>query len=430
MGIKIKGAYALLHESGGFHAAETDIYVEGSIITGVGAEPEGFSLDRCIDGKNRMVIPGLINSHTHAYMTLFRNYADDVCFDDWLMKNIMPLEDTLKPEDGYWGSLLGCLEMIRTGTTAFLDMHMFEGQSVRAADEAGMRAVISRGLSGEGDGEGGARRIKEAIDEMEAYRRTGGNRISFMLAPHAIYTCDQKYLENIVRLAGERDMGIHIHIQESKGELQGAMKNYGCSPVELLDKIGMFDGHTVAAHCVHLSETDMDILCGRHVSIATNPISNLKLGNGVAPVTELMKKGASLCIGTDGAASNNALNLFREMSVLCLIHKGIREDAKAVAAVDALRFATVNGARALGMEDRTGRIREGMKADLCILNIDKPEFYPRNNLVSALVYSANGSEVETVIIDGSIVMENNEMKTIDEERVYYETERIRRSFWE
>lgn len=428
MGIKIENAYALLRSGSAFEVKQTDIYLKGDKIAGVGKEPEGFQAEKRIDGKEKLVIPGLINCHTHGYMTVFRNYADDLSFDDWLMKNIMPMEDKLVLEDGYWGSMLACMEMIKTGTTCFLDMHMFQGQSVRAADEAGMRAVISRGLSGQGDDEGGKRRIREALAEMDEYKKSGDGRISFMLAPHAIYTCDNAYLETIIGLAKEKELGIHVHVSESLGEIEGARSSHNCSPVELLEKLGCFDVPTVAAHCVQVSEADMDILAAKKVSVATNPVSNLKLGNGFAPLTAMQKKGINICIGTDGAASNNALNLFREMGAVTLIHKGFNHDVKAVSAMDALNFATVNGAKALGLSKVTGKIEEGCKADLAIMNLNTPVFQPKNNLAAALAYSATGYEVETVIIDGKLVMENNILKSIDEERVYYEVNKITEKF--
>ena len=428
MNILIKNITALLPDGEGLKAKVCDICISGDRIVSVDSAPENFIAQKVINGSGKMAIPGLINCHTHAYMTVFRNVADDLSFRDWLMGNIMPLEDQLTSEDGYWGAMLGCLEMIKTGTTCFTDMHMFEGQSVRAAYESGMRAVISRGLSGgESDKAGAKRRIDEALREMDAAKSLDDNgRISFLLGPHAIYTCDNGYLSEIVALAKEKKLGLNVHLSESHFEVNSCMEQHGCSPVELLDKLGLFELPTLAAHCVHLSDDDISLLAKRGVSVATNPISNMKLGNGFAPIPKLQKAGVNICIGTDGAASNNALNMFREMGVLSLIHKGVNEDAQSVSAVDVLNFATVNGAKALGLE--TGVIAPGKKADIAILDLDVPQFRPLNNPVSALCYSANGSEVETVIIDGNIVMENRRMATLDEQRIFFEVERIRNKF--
>ena len=428
MNILIKNITALLPDGAGLKAKACDICISGDRIVSVDSAPENFIAQKVINGSGKMAIPGLINCHTHAYMTVFRNVADDLSFQDWLMGNIMPLEDQLTSEDGYWGAMLGCLEMIKTGTTCFTDMHMFEGQSVRAAYESGMRAVISRGLSGgESDKAGAKRRIDEALREMDAAKSLDDNgRISFLLGPHAIYTCDNGYLSEIVALAKEKKLGLNVHLSESRFEVGSCMEQHGCSPVELLDKLGLFELPTLAAHCVHLSDDDIALLAKRGVSVATNPISNMKLGNGFAPITKLQKAGVNICLGTDGAASNNALNMFREMGILSLIHKGALEEAQAVSAVDVLNFATVNGAKALGLE--TGVIAPGKKADIAILDLDVPQFRPLNNPISALCYSANGSEVETVIIDGNIVMENRRMTTLDEQRIFFEVERIRNKF--
>ena len=428
MGILIKNITALLEQGGVFGTQVCDLYLQEDRIAAIDEAPVGFVAEKIVDGTGRMAIPGLINCHTHAYMTVFRNVADDLSFQDWLMGNIMPLEDKLTAEDGYWGAMLGCMEMIRTGTTCFVDMHMFEGQSVRAACESGMRAVISRGLSGGAeDKDGAVRRVQEALREMElAKTLPHDGRISFLLGPHAIYTCDNDYLREIVSLAKEKDLGLHVHLSESHFEVDSCYSQHGCSPVELLDSLGLFERPTLAAHCVHLSDADIDLLAKRGVSVVTNPISNMKLGNGFAPITKLQQAGVNLCIGTDGAASNNTLNLFREMSILTLIHKGALEDAQAVSAQDALHYATVGGAKALGLE--AGRIAPGKKADIAILNLDVPQFQPRNNLVSGLCYAANGSEVESVIIDGKLVMEKRRMCTLDEDRIYYEVNRIREKF--
>ena len=428
MGILIKNITAMLEDGGLFVTKVCDLYVEGDTIAAIDTAPEGFTAGKVIDGTGRLAIPGLINAHTHAYMTVFRNVADDLPFHEWLMGTIDPLEAKLTAEDGYWGAMLGCMEMLRTGTTTFVDMHMFEGQSVRAAAESGMRAVISRGLvGGESDKEGGARRIREALGEMAfADTLSHNGRISFRLAPHAIYTCDNGYMKEIIALAKEKALGINIHLSESHFEVDSCAAQHGCSPVELLDSLGLFELPVLAAHCVHLSDADIALLAKRGVHVATNPISNMKLGNGFAPIPKLQKAGVNICIGTDGAASNNTLNLFREMGIVTLIHKGVAEDAVAVSAQDALHFATVNGAKALGLN--TGLIAPGKKADIAILNLDVPQFQPLNNPVSGLCYAAGGSEVETVLVDGRVVMENRRMLTLDEERIYFEVNRIREKF--
>lgn len=417
----IDNAYVLLPDGDGLKIERTSVAIDGSTISAIGEIPQEFSANHRINGKNRLVIPGLVNCHTHAYMSLFRNLADDLAFSDWLFGNILPREDKLTSEDAYCAAMLSCAEMIKSGTTAFLDMHMFGGMSARAAVETGLRGVMSRGLVGESaDDEGGLRRIEEAKAEMSAFANE--SRISFMLAPHAIYTCSEDYLRLVSETAKELGTGIHIHLSETRYEVEQCIEQHGKSPVRYLYDIGMFRNKTVAAHCVHLSEEDIDILAECRVSAVHNSKSNMKLGNGFANIPALQKRGVNICIGTDSQASNNSLNLFSEMNFVSLIHKGTTENAQAVSAAEVLKFATSNGAAALGL-DGSGVIEVGARADLVLLDIDCPQFCPHNNLMSALVYSANGSEVDTVLVDGCTVLENKRLTRADEEKIYFEAQR-------
>ena len=420
--IKITNAEVLFWEPE-CHTRREDLFLSDGLITAVGAPPGGeWAADQVIDGRGKLVIPGLVNCHTHAYMSLFRNYADDLPFDDWLFKKIMPAEDAMKAEDAYWCNLLSCLEMIKTGTTCFVDMHMFKHQSVRAATESGMRAMISRGLVGESLENLSVRtRLDEAFEEMEG----ANSRIGFMLGPHAIYTCGEALLRELPNLALEKGLGLNIHILEGKTELEDTMKKHGCSTVAYLDSLGFFKAPTLAAHCVYVNDEDIRILAARGVSVASNPVSNMKLGNGFAPVSKLLKAGVKLCVGTDSAASNNALNMFRELSMLSYLHKGLDRNALSLPAGETLHYGTLGGAVALGLGDKIGSIQVGKRADLVLIDLDKPWLQPVNNPVFSLIYSANGSEVDTVIIDGEIIMEKGQVKTLDEERIKCEVDKIR-----
>ncbi len=415
MGIVIRDALAILPEGDSFSVGTHSIYIEGSVIAGIDREPESFKQESVISGKDRLVIPGLINAHTHTYMSMMRNCADDLSFMDWLFKRVDPIEGRLTPEDAYWASLLGQIEMIRSGTTTFNDMQMHIHQTTRAVRESGMRAVICRGLVGDSY-DRDDRRLNEALEEMEEGKDC--DRLNFRLGPHAPYTCGPEYLRMVADTAKEKGLGIHIHLAESAAESENMRKDHQCTPIEYALQAGVFDVPTIAAHCVRVTPEDMSILAEHGVSVVTNPASNMKLGNGFAPVPELLEAGVNVCLGTDGAASNNAQNMFREMGLLSLIHKGTHATPQCVGAADVLRAATVSGAKALGLN--TGSIEEGKKADLAILRLDRPSMNPRNNLIAALCYSANGSETDTVIIDGKIVMQDYELKTIDEERVYAE----------
>ena len=419
MGTIIANTLAILPDGTGHAAGRHDIFIEGSDIVGIDETPEGFSADEVIDGSRRLTIPGLINAHTHTYMSMMRNVADDLSFTDWLFGTIEPIEDRMEPEDAYWASLLGQIEMIKSGTTCFNDQQMHIGQTTRAVVESGMRSIICRGLVG-GERDLDERRIREALRERDAF--AGCDRLTFRLGPHAPYSCGPGYLRGVAEVAKREGMGIHIHIAEGQVESDNMLRDHGCTPVEYVRDAGIFEMPTIAAHCIRVSESDRAILAENGVSVVTNPASNMKLGNGFAPVPEMVAAGINVCLGTDGAASNNAQNMFREMGLLALIHKGTHGTPQCISADEVLDMATRNGAKALGLN--TGSIEVGRKADLALLDLGAPSLTPLNNPVAALAYSANGSEVTDVIIDGRTVMRDRELTTIDEERVRCEIARI------
>ena len=422
MGIVIKKALAVLPQGADDVVQETDLYIERDRIAGIGQKPSGFQEDKVIDGTDKLVIPGLVNCHTHAYMTFMRNVADDLSFMDWLFGTIDPIEQQMTDEDAYWGANLAIIEMMKSGTTCFNDMQMNIHQTTRAVKESGMRAVISRGLVGSGSDESGRMRLQQAYEERDAAKDC--DRLSFVLGPHAPYTCDEEYLKIVAAEAKKNGMGIHMHLSESVSEIEQIREKYGCSPIALADRCGLFDVPALAAHCVQINEADMDILKAKNVSVVTNPASNMKLGNGFAPVPAMLAKGINVCLGTDGAASNNCLNMFHELSLLTLIHKGAGKTPQCVSAKEGFRIATINGARALGLEKEIGSIEVGKKADLAILDLNVPSLTPRNNLIAGLSYSANGSEVDTVIIDGRVTMEHRQILTMDEKLVYRKVQEI------
>lgn len=422
MGILLKDILAALPEGEKDIIRKADLYVEGNRIVSIDEEPKGFQAEKIIEGKDRLAIPGLINCHTHSYMSFMRNVADDLSFMDWLFGTIDPIEQKMTDEDTYWGACLAIIEMMKSGTTCFNDMQMNIHQTTRAVKESGMRAVICRGLVGSGDDEGGQMRLRQAFEERDAAKDC--DRLSFMLGPHAPYTCDEGYMRIVSEEAKKNHMRIHVHLSESESEIQQIKEKYGCSPIEMAERNGLFDVPAIAAHCVQITESDMEILKAKGVSVVTNPASNMKLGNGFAPVPEMLEKGINVCIGTDGAASNNSLNLFHEMSLLALIHKGVKKTPQCISAAQNFRIATINGAKALGLSEEIGSLEVGKKADIAILNLNTPSLTPRNNLLAGLSYSANGSEVETVIIDGKITMENRRVLTMDEEVVYEKVNEI------
>ena len=276
------------------------IGITGSNIAYVGTEPvEGHEV---IDGRDHLAAPGWVNAHTHVAMTLFRSYADDMVLMDWLQNKIWPMENNLDGRAVYWGSLLGIAEMIRTGTTCFADMYFFMEETAKAVGDSGIRAVLSRGLTGSSAADG-AGRLEE---NTELYRNWNGacnDRIHVMLGPHAPYTCSNDYLESVIARARELGCEIHMHLAETAGEVEDCRKKYGKTPIALMESLGMFEVGTLAAHCVHVDEEDLEIMARHHVRVAHNPQSNLKLASGIAPVAGMLQKGITVGLGTDGASS-------------------------------------------------------------------------------------------------------------------------------
>ncbi|MDQ2085500.1 amidohydrolase [Herbivorax sp. ANBcel31] len=380
-------------------------------------QKEDFKPDRIIDGKNKVLMPGLINAHTHCGMTILRNYANDLKLEDWLFNNILPTEEKLSPEDIYWGTLLGITEMIKTGTTTFLDMYLHMNQVAKAVCDAGIRANLSKNPL---DFDENGKITKEDYSFFKKWHNAENGRIKTSFEVHSVYLFNEESLTQSAKCAKELGTRINIHILETERERKDSLKMYKMSPVEIALKTGILDVPVTAAHCIHLSQNDFDIIKEKGVDVVHNPSSNLKLGSGIAKVPELLKSEVNVSLGTDGAASNNNLNMMEEMHLAALIHKGVKMDPTCVKAYDVLKMSTVNGSKALDFEKETGLIKQGMKADVILIDMDKPHICPVNDPVSAVVYSAQGSDVDTVIIDGNIVMEKGELKTIDEERVKFQ----------
>lgn len=396
-----------------------EVAIENDKIVACG--PKGtvaadWQAEKVIDAEGCIVMPGFINCHTHAAMTLLRSYADDLPLMEWLTKKIWPLEDKLNGEDVYWGTKLCILEMIKNGTTTFTDMYFFMEDVAKAVEETGIRAVLSRGMVGVGPSSDIA--IDESKAFVENWQGKGDGRITVMLGPHAPYTCPPDYLKKVIALAKELKVGIHIHLAETETEVKDiGEQNDGKTPIELMEEVGLFELPVVAAHCVHLTDRDMEILKKYNVGVAHNPESNMKLASGVAPVPKMLTMGINVGLGTDGAASNNNLDMMEEMRSAALLHKVSTMDPTVLHSYEALSMATVNGAKVLGKEKEIGVLSPGYKADLIILDAKKPHLYPQHDFIAHLVYSAQSADVETVIINGKIVMENRKVLTMDENEI-------------
>lgn len=398
-----------------------NIEVQGTRITGFPKNPEESSFDQVIDGKGNLALPGLVNTHTHVAMTLFRSYADDMALMDWLQNKIWPAEEHLDDDIVYWGSTLAFAEMIRSGTTAFSDMYMFMDACARAADAAGMRGNLARGLAGVSPNADAA--LQENIDLFKKWNGAGNGRFKVMLGPHAPYTCPPEYIRKVVHAAEIDDIPIHIHLSETKGEVEECRKNYGMSPIALMNDLGLFIRPTLAAHCIHVDDADIKIMAEKHVRVAHNPGSNTKLGSGFAPITKMRSAGITVGLGTDGASSNNKLDMFAEMRLAALIHKANQLDPLAITAKEALDMATAEGAKCLGYAD-LGKLEENYLADIILVRRDGFHWMPDFDDVSVLVYAGNSMDVDTVIINGNPVMQNRKLLTIDTERLAFEVKRV------
>lgn len=414
--ILIKNALILTMDDGNV-IQDGSILTAGDTITSVGPglPPEPAEVDTVIDAKGGMVLPGLINAHTHIAMTLFRGFADDMTLQDWLFNSIFPAEDKLDDDAVYWASLLACAEMIRGGTTMFADMYFFNRSTVRAALEAGVNANISRCVSG--THQDYKARLAESRELFREFDGAGNGSIRIEHSAHAVYTCSREAIHAVAEAAAEDGTGVHVHLSETMKENRDCYRQYGKSPTEIFEDCGVFENRTNAAHCVYLSENDMDIIKRHGVGISHNPVSNLKLASGVANIKEILEKGIYVGIGTDGVASNNSLDMFGDMKTAALLQKGMRLDPTLIEAKTALEMATIGGAKLLGRERERGRIKEGYRADIIILDGQSPNLYPVHHPVSSAVYSAGRGDVVTSIINGNVVMENRELKTVDMERI-------------
>ncbi len=372
-----------------------------------------------IDGKGYCVMPGLINCHTHAAMTLLRGYGEGLPLMRWLNEKIWPMEAKFKEKHIKLGTELAVIEMLRSGTTTFNDMYFLQNIVKEAAIESGMRAVLGIALIGDK----WESQLKDACNLADTVINEKNDLIDTMFSPHSPYTLNEEALKEISSEAKRYNKGIHIHISETQDENNIISNKYNMTPCELLEKCGIFKNKTVAAHCVHLSKNDMDILSNYKVSPVYNPQSNMKLASGVAKAGEMLEMGINLCLGTDGTSSNNNLNMFEEMETGAMLQKLYYRDATKFGGKTMLKVSTVNGAKALNIKN-LGSIKKGYKADMILINLNKPNMIPLYDIYSNIVFSANGSEVEYVIINGKIIMEKGNFVKIDEEKIKYECNKL------
>lgn len=364
-----------------------------------------------------LVMPGLVNSHTHAAMACFRGLADDLPLMTWLTEYIFPVEGNLDAEMVYHSSLLSMAEMIKSGTTSFCDMYLFAKEVARATADSGMRGWLGEVLydfpsPNYGAPENGIVYLEELMGEYRNHPL-----ISITVDPHAVYTCSPDLLKRLKTVAEKHGAAYVIHLSETRDEVEGCRAKYGHTPVMHLDALGILDSQVVADHCVVLTEPEIDLLAQRGVKVAHCPESNMKLASGVAPIPDLLTAGVTVGLGTDGAASNNDVDMFGEMDTAAKLHKVHRLDPTVMSAETTLRMATLGGAKLLGADKSIGSLEVGKKADLIVLDMNKPHLTPMYNIPSHLVYAATGADVAHSVINGRVVMRDRQLLTMDEDAV-------------
>ncbi|MFI3265932.1 MAG: amidohydrolase [Rikenellaceae bacterium] len=366
---------------------------------------EGLTI---IDGKGKLAMPGLVNTHNHVAMTIMRSYADDMVLNEWLEKKIFPFEDMLTRDDIFQGARFGMAEMLLGGTTAFVDMYWNNDALADAALETGMRAVAGCSLV-----DASVAKFEREIEMMVSKYRGVSDTLSIYAAPHAPYTCGPDAIKRVVAICDKYSLGVHTHINETQWELDVIKKNYGVDPVSYYDNLGLFDRPTIAAHAVYVDDRDIELFVRKGINIAHNPQSNMKMSAGIAPVAKMLDAGVNVALGTDGTCSNNDLDMWDEMRTAAFLQKVSTGDPCAMNAYQTLEMATVRGARAIGRGDDLGRLEVGFQADIVLVDIEKPHYYPRNDMASLLVYCGKASDVDTVLVAGEVVVRGGELSSGD-----------------
>ncbi len=403
------------------------VAVRGDRVIDVGPEDvvtAAYQASKTIDARGGIIMPGLVNSHTHAAMTLFRGLADDLPLMTWLQEHIFPAEAELTSEMVYRGTLLACAEMILSGTTAFCDMYLFEDAVAQAAKETGIRAVVGEVLYDFPSPNYGP--IEEGLKYTESLieRWHGDPLITIAVEPHSPYLCSPELLKEAKAIADRNSVPMVIHLSESEDEVKQVRDKYGMTPVEHLAEIGFLHRKLIAVHCVVLTRRDMALLKEYDVKVAHDPESTMKLASGITPVPELMEEGVTVGIGTDGCASNNNLDILEEMDTVAKVHKVRTLDPTVMDAQTVVRMATIDGARVLGLEDQVGSLEPGKRADMIVIDIRRPHLIPMYNVYSHLVYAASGHDVVATLVNGQVLMENRKLTTLDVDAVMEDVNRI------
>ncbi len=399
-----------------------EVHTDGDKITYVGADQKDGQFDREINLNGNLIMPSFKNAHTHSAMTFLRSYADDLPLNDWLFKQVFPMEDKLTPDDVYELTKLAALEYFSGGTTAAFDMYFFPDSIAQAAIDTGLRLVLCGAVSG-GDNQSDYDSALSRLEDYVVRFNSLNPLVSFKMGFHAEYTTHISILKGIAELAKKHKQPLYTHNSETANEVQGCIERHGMTPTALMESLGMFEYGGGGFHCVHMTDEDLDIFKKRGLYVVTNPCSNCKLASGIAPLAKMNEMGINLAIGTDGPASNNALDMFREMYLASVLQKVRENDASAMPAGAVLRAATSGGALAMGLTDCV-TLSEGSKADMVVIDMNRPNMQPVNNVQKNLVFAGTRDNVKMTVANGVIVYEDGKFPTLDAEKIYAKANEI------
>ena len=391
-----------------------DIVIENNIIKELTHDYSG-QYDLIIDAKNKIVMPGLINCHTHLGMSIFRASNDNLSLMDWLNNKIWPIENNLSDKDIYYTTLLSCIEMIKTGTTTSCDMYFGTKESIKAIKDTKVRSVFSRCLIGDLDNDG----INKINEFKELYNEFKSNDlITFTVTPHSLYTCSKEYLLECKSIADNLNLPIHIHFCENQDEVNTIKTKFNMNPTQVLKELGYLENKLILAHSTYISDEELELLKDNDISFIHNPISNLNLGCGIANITNYKNNNFNIALGTDGQGSGNNMNLFYHMSMVDLLQKGLNKNPTCFSSYEVLKIATINGAKALGLDNEIGSIEVNKKADIIIIDLNNIEIFPTIDLINQLIHNTSINNIDTTIINGEVIMSNNKLNiNVDEEEL-------------
>ncbi|MBP3446893.1 MAG: amidohydrolase [Clostridia bacterium] len=420
-----KNADILLFENGIYNVIKNAyLAVDGDKISYIGKDEPSDSFDETKDIHGKLLMSGFYNCHNHCPMVLLRGVGSDLPLNEWLFNKVFPIEDKLTAEEIEAGTKLALLEMLAGGTVSFSDMYFEPQVTARAVSDSGMKANLTRPVQSFDPNEEpkDSFRIAQSLELYNEWNKAENDRILIDFSIHAEYTCTEKIARAYIEECNKRSGNLHIHLSETVKEHNECKEKYGKTPTEWFNALGAFDSRAFAAHCVTLEDSDMDIILQKGVNVVHNPTSNMKLGSGFARIPKMLDMGINVALGTDGAASNNNLDMLEEIHLASVIHNGYMQDATVMNADTVIKMATINGALLQGRDD-CGELKVGNKADIIATSLDKPHLRPIIDEKALITYSAQSSDIYMTMVDGKVLYENGEYKTLDKEKIYYDIEK-------